>query len=65
MELEYEVVLFMLQKPDVKLVVARRTNKAECRRLMRVIAGTGWTMERRNDLHTFGELVLTLERRER
>jgi hypothetical protein len=60
--MNFQVVLYQLNQPDVKLVVARRGTQAECRAVMKEVAGRGWTMERRPDIHTFGELVLTFQR---
>ena len=61
MEKTYDVVLYMLNSPDVKLRVTQRQSKAGARHAMRVLAGRGWQLERREDVHTCGELVMTME----
>ena len=59
----YQVVMYMLNtNAEPKLVVAKRSSKSECRIVMRDLCGRGWTMERRPDVHTYGDLVVTFER---
>ena len=56
--MSYEVILYKMSDPEKVLIVAKRGTVAECRTAMRQFAGKGWTMERRPDIHTWGDLVL-------
>lgn len=60
MSKSFEVVLYMLPTPEIALVVGKRDTMPQARALMHQLAGKGWTLERRTDLHTFGDLVLTV-----
>lgn len=57
----YNIVLYMLGEAETKLAVAKRGTKQEARAVMKSLAGRGWEMERRPDIHTFGNLVMTFE----
>jgi hypothetical protein len=62
--MDYNVVLYMLnEQPRRKLIVGRRSSKTEARRCMSALANPrgDWQLERRPDIHTFGELILTFE----
>jgi hypothetical protein len=59
----YRIVLYMLTERDKKLIIAKVETLAEVRRVMNHLAtGTMWSRNRRPDIHTFGDLVLTYER---
>lgn len=60
--MSYSVVMFMLSEPKKKLTVAKRPSREECRTVMNALAGKGWVLNRRRDLHSYGELILTFER---
>jgi hypothetical protein len=59
----YRVVLHKIGQVEPQLVVYLTESIVEARRVMRLFAaGKGWTLERRPDVHTFGELAIRIER---
>lgn len=59
---DYAVVLYHMASPQAKTLVASRSNMGEARRVCQEFAGRGWQMQRRPDVHTFGDLVLTIQK---
>ena len=60
----FQVVFYDINEPETKLVIAERTTQDECRLVMRDFANPrGWQMDRRPDMHTYGNFVLTLKRK--
>ena len=60
----YCVLLYKHTAPDVQLIIARGLTLAEAQLRMRQLANPRyWVMNRRPNVHTFGEdLVLTMRR---
>ena len=58
----FHVVFYDINEPETKLVIAECTTKDECRLAMRDFANPrGWQMDRRPDMHTYGNFILTLK----
>lgn len=58
---QHEVILYMLDKPHEKLVVYIGS-KRDCQRIAKSLTNPHqWAVDRRPDVHTFGNLVCAVD----
>jgi hypothetical protein len=57
-----KIVLYNMDEPDIRVTVCEAQTQREADRIMKLLMGKGWNVDRRPNLHTFDRLALTSTR---
>ena len=59
----YKVIIYDMSKADgPALLIVHHTDKKNAERVCRIFCGSGFAMNRRDDIHTFDHIVVKIEK---